>query len=67
VQADPPTDAEIAVVLHKISQRVIRHLRKRGYLEADTQDVVPTGYDPALGASSRQSPRSTSFKKFCVT
>jgi len=23
-------------------------LRKRGYLEADTQDVVPTGYDPAL-------------------
>jgi hypothetical protein len=45
--ADPPTDADIATVLQKISQRVIRELRKRGYLEADTQDVVPTGYDPA--------------------
>jgi hypothetical protein len=33
-------------VLHKISQRVIRQLRKRGYLEAGTEDVVPTGYDP---------------------
>ena len=44
---EPPTDAEIAAVLHKISQRVIRQLRKRGYLEAGTKDVVPTGYDPA--------------------
>ena len=43
----PPTDAEIAVVLHTISQRVIRQLRTLGYLEAGTQDVVPTGYDPA--------------------
>jgi hypothetical protein len=43
---EPPTDAEIAVVLHKISRRVIRALRKRGYLEADTQEVVPTGDDP---------------------
>ena len=34
-------------MLHQISQRVIRQLRQRGYLEADTQDVVPTGYDPA--------------------
>jgi hypothetical protein len=42
----PPTDAEVAAMLHKISQRVIRHLRKRGYLEADTEDVVSTGYDP---------------------
>jgi hypothetical protein len=45
--AAPPTDADIATVLQKISQRVIRELRKRGYLEAGTQDVVPTGYDPA--------------------
>ena len=44
---EPPTDAEIAAVLDKISQRVIRALRKLGYLEADTEDVVPTGYDPA--------------------
>ena len=47
VQADPPADAEVAEVLDKISQRIIRHLRKRGYLEADSEDVVLTGYDPA--------------------
>jgi hypothetical protein len=44
---EPPTDAEIATVLDTISQRVIRYLRKRGYLEAGTENVVPTGYDPA--------------------
>ncbi len=43
---EPPRDEEIAAVLHKISQRVIRQLRKLGYLEAGIQDVVPTGYDP---------------------
>jgi hypothetical protein len=43
----PPTDADIATVLQTISRRVIRALRKLGYLEADTQEVVPTGYDPA--------------------
>jgi hypothetical protein len=45
--ADPPTDADIATVLQTISQRVIRQLRKLGYLEAGTEAVVPTGYDPA--------------------
>jgi hypothetical protein len=43
----PPTDANITTVLQKISRRVIRHLRKLGYLESGTEDVVPTGYDPA--------------------
>ena len=43
----PPTDAEIAAVLHKISQRVICQWRQRGSLEAGTKDVGPTGYDPA--------------------
>ena len=37
----------IAAVLYRISQRVIRQLRRRGYLEAGTEDIVPTGYDPA--------------------
>jgi len=40
-------DPDIATVLQKISQRVIRELRKLGYLETDTQDVVPAGYNPA--------------------
>jgi Putative transposase/Transposase zinc-binding domain len=44
---EAPRDGEIAGVLQKISQRVIRHLRQRGYLEAGIEDVVPTGYDPA--------------------
>ncbi len=43
---EPPSDEQIAAVLHQISQRVIRYLRKQGYLEADSEDVVPTGYDP---------------------
>jgi hypothetical protein len=34
-------------VIQKISQRVIRQLRKLGYLETGTEAVVPTGYDPA--------------------
>jgi hypothetical protein len=45
--AVPPTDADITTVLQKISRRVIRVLRKLGYLESGTEDVVPTGYDPA--------------------
>jgi hypothetical protein len=43
--AAPPTDADIATVLQTISRRVIRALRKLGYLEADTQAVGPTGDD----------------------
>src|SRR5262244_878678 len=46
VTAEPPTDADIAAVVHKISQRVIRKLRRLGYLEAGTEDVVATGHDP---------------------
>jgi hypothetical protein len=42
--AAPPTDTDIATVLQTISQRVIRALRTLGYLEAGTEDVVPTGY-----------------------
>jgi hypothetical protein len=45
--AVPPTDADIATVLQQISRRVIRALRKLGYLETETPDAVPTGYDPA--------------------
>jgi hypothetical protein len=45
--AVPPTDADITIVLETISRRIIRALRKLGYLEVDTQEVVPTGYDPA--------------------
>jgi hypothetical protein len=46
----PPTDADITTVLQNISRRVIRALRRLGYLEAGTADVVPTGYDPVRAA-----------------
>jgi Putative transposase len=39
------SDADIAEVLQKISRRVIRTLRQRGYLETGI-DAVATGYDP---------------------
>src|SRR3989441_9539109 len=34
VKAEPPSDADIAKILQKISHRVIRKLRRLGYLEA---------------------------------
>ena len=43
---EPPTDADIAAVLQKISRRVIRKLRHLGYLEAGMEPPVATGYDP---------------------
>src|SRR2546427_5058208 len=46
VQAAPPTDTDIAAVVRKISRRVIRKLRRLGYLETDMEPPVATGYDP---------------------
>jgi hypothetical protein len=61
---EPPTDAEIAAVLHKISQRVIRQLRQRGSLEAGTKDVVPTGDDLARDkAPDRARPLAASVQQ----
>jgi hypothetical protein len=48
VKAEPPSDADIAMVLQKISQRVIRTLRRLGYLEAGIEVPVATGHDPLL-------------------
>jgi hypothetical protein len=41
-----PTDTDIAAVLQKISHRVIRPLRRLGYLETDMEPPVATGDDP---------------------
>ena len=46
VKGEPPTDADIAAVVQKISRRVIRTLRRLGYLEAGFDAPVATGYDP---------------------
>jgi len=46
VAAEPPTDADIAAVIQKISRRIIRQLRRLGYLEAGMEPPVATGYDP---------------------
>jgi hypothetical protein len=46
VKADPPGDADLAMVLEQISHRVIRTLRRLGYLEAGVDVAVATGYDP---------------------
>jgi hypothetical protein len=42
----PPTDTEIAAVLQQISRRVIRKLRRLGYLETGVEAPVATGYEP---------------------
>src|SRR5262249_33503446 len=43
---EPPTDTDIAAILQQISRRVIRTLRRLGYLEADPESPVATGYNP---------------------
>src|SRR5262249_29818195 len=46
LQGEPPTDTDITAVIQKISRRVIRKLRRLGYLEASLEPPVATGYDP---------------------
>jgi hypothetical protein len=48
VKGEPPTDADIATVIHQISQRVIRTLRPLGSLEVGIDTAVATGYDPLV-------------------
>jgi len=48
VKAEPPSDADVANVIQQISRRVIRTLRRLGYLEAGIEVPVATGYDPLL-------------------
>ena len=46
VKAEPPSDADVAHVVQNISWRVIRTLRRLGYLEAEMDVPVATGSDP---------------------
>jgi hypothetical protein len=46
VTVAPPSDAAIAAVVATISHRVIRKLRRLGYLEAGIDATVATGDDP---------------------
>ena len=48
VQGEPPTDADIATVVQKISHRVLRMRRRLGYLEAGLDAPIATGYDPLV-------------------
>ena len=46
LQGEPPTDTDITAVIQKISWRVIRTLRRLGYLETGLETPVATEYDP---------------------
>lgn len=48
VKLAPPSDADVATVVTKISQRVVRKLRQLGYLEPDLDATIATGYDPLV-------------------
>ncbi|MCZ6874207.1 MAG: transposase, partial [bacterium] len=48
LKGEPPSDADVAEMIRKISRRVIRKLRHLGYLEAGIDVPVATGYDPLL-------------------
>src|SRR5262247_2834733 len=43
---EPPSHTDVAAVVQKISRRVIRQLRRLGYLETGLEAPVVTGYDP---------------------
>ena len=43
VQAEPSTDTDITAVVQQISRRVIRKLRRLGYLETGMEPPVATG------------------------
>jgi Putative transposase len=46
VKAEPPSNADVAHVVQNISRRVIRKLRRLGYLAAGMDVPVAAGYDP---------------------
>jgi Putative transposase/Transposase zinc-binding domain len=46
VTGEAPNDADVAAVVQKISRRVIRKLRRLGYLETGMEPPMATGYDP---------------------
>jgi hypothetical protein len=43
---EPPSNTDVAEVVQNISRRVIRTLRRLGYLETGLESPVVTGYDP---------------------
>jgi hypothetical protein len=43
---EPPSSTDVAEVVQQISRRVIRTLRRLGYLDAGMEPPVATGYDP---------------------
>src|SRR5262249_29366380 len=45
---EPPSDADVADVMQKISHRVIRKLHQLGYLEVGGAAAVVSGYDPLV-------------------
>jgi hypothetical protein len=51
VKGEPPSDADVAAVRQQIRQRIIRTLRRLGYLEAGSDAAMATGYAPCLTAS----------------
>ena len=66
VKVEPPSDADIARVLQKSSRRVIRTLRRLGYLEAASNDAVATGYDPLLDHEPELARTMAASAKQCI-
>ncbi len=46
IKLEPPTDDQILLVVTRISRRIIRMLRKEGYLDTNTIEVISTNHDP---------------------
>ena len=46
IKVKSPTDEQILLVVARISHRIIRLLRKEGYLDQNTIEVISTNHDP---------------------
>jgi hypothetical protein len=66
VKGEPPSDADIAYVVQKISRRVIRTLRRLGYLEAGMDVPVATGYDPLRDTETELTRTMAASVKQCI-
>jgi hypothetical protein len=66
LKVEPPSNADVAHVVQKISRRVIRKLRRLGYLEAGIEVPVATGYDPLLDNEPELARTMAASVKQCI-
>ncbi len=55
IPTPPPTDDQILLVVARISKRIIKLLRKEGYLDKSTIEAIRTSHDPLFSEEPEHS------------